>query len=182
MKIVNGELLPHSRLMSDEPASILGAVHDEAIVWMKIGICSKHIEALIKCHEMGADCSAHRAAALKCKSESDQVAWRQLQQNAIVQCPEANQTYVNCMVESRRSTLQATVVERDRCKPLWIAMQLCAAKHVISHIQVQSKRMDGGFTPPSMYTKSWKGAYVNLFQGLWEYENTSRQGNAFPRK
>lgn len=137
--------------LSDTVTESVRAMHDEAIGWVKIGICRKHLEALANCQESGVDCSSHRAAVRLCKDESEQAAWRQLQENAVVQCPQAYSMYVKCMADGSRSIPEAMAEERTKCKPLWIAMQHCAAEHVVNHIQSQSERQDGGFTPPQMY-------------------------------
>ena len=118
---------------------------------MKIGLCRKHFEALMACEERGCDCGSLRDAVRNCKMESERAAWAQLQENAIVQCPQPYRAYASCMVDATRSIPEATSEAREKCKSLWVAMQHCAAEHVVNHIQEQSDRTDGGFCPPPMF-------------------------------
>ena len=122
------------------------SVHDEALGWIKIFMCRSHLEALLKCQEQdGADCYTERAAVESCKEASERAAWRQLEQNAVVQCPQHFREYTQCMAA-------AAADARAPCKKLWIALHQCAAEYVVRHMEAQGERSDGGFTPPPMFT------------------------------
>lgn len=130
------------------------AVHEEAMGWVKLALCREHFDALLKCQQGGeADCSLLRDAISRCREESEQAAWKQLQSNAMVQCPKQFKAYAACMgqvqPDGRGDVLAA---DRAQCKPLWMAMQSCAAAHVNRHVEAQNSRSDGRFVPPPMWT------------------------------
>lgn len=126
-------------------------VHGEAMGWVKMHLCRPHLEALHQCSQTaGADCDALREAVVRCKAESEEAAWRQLQQNAMVQCGAKYKAFGECMggVQRGEGEAPATEEERAKCKPLWMAMQYCAAEHVVRHVAAQHERTDGKFVPP----------------------------------
>ncbi len=127
---------------------------DEAMGWVKMHLCREHFEALFKCREAGGDessCALKQEAVVRCKDDSSKGAWRQLQMNAMVQCPQHVREYASCMDELTADERESEVA-RAKCKKLWLAMNSCAAQHVLRHVAEQADRQDGRFMPPPMFT------------------------------
>ena len=120
--------------------------HDAALGWVQIHLCREHFEAFLKCQQTeGCDTKPYAQALVACQQSSEAAAWRQLEHNAMIQCPQQFKSYAECMTS-------AAVEERNvKCKTLWIAMQMCAAEHVNRHVETQRARTDGKFVPPPMY-------------------------------
>jgi len=129
------------------------SIHDEALGWVKIHMCRQHLVALLKCTERGTDCFQEKAAVESCKQANERAAWRQLEMNGVVQCPQQFKAYSDCMgLDTRGGTASPSDEEHAKCRGLWIAMHQCAAEHVVRHVEAQqAERTDGGFTPPPMF-------------------------------
>ena len=97
------------------------------------------------CKKRGADCGAEQLAVNECKVAMERRAQRQLQTNAMVQCPHEFKAYSRCMDEDTQAQ------PREECRRLWMDMQLCAAFHVVAHMESQAGRGAGKFAPPPMY-------------------------------
>ena len=71
------------------------------------------------CKKRGADCGAEQLAVNECKVAMERRAQRQLQTNAMVQCPHEFKAYSRCMDEDTQAQ------PREECRRLWMDMQLC---------------------------------------------------------
>jgi hypothetical protein len=123
-------------------------VHDAALGWAQIHLCRPQFETLYRCKQQGADCTSQQRTADECKSKSKRVAWLQLQSNGMVQCPREWSSYSDCMTAANKAP---TEQERGGCNRLWMELQMCAAFHVVAHVESQGARADRKFVPPPMY-------------------------------
>ena len=124
-------------------------VHAAAKGWATVHLCRAKYDALYKCKKQGGtDCGAEQLAVDECKAEMEPRALRQLQSNAMVQCPREWSAYSKCMAAFEE---EVQPQPREECKRLWMDMQMCAAFHVVAHMESQAGRPDGKFAPPPMY-------------------------------
>lgn len=145
------------------------ALHAEAIGWTKIHLCRQHFEVLYKCSRTtGADCSVQQRAVDECKDKMESSAWRQLQHNGMVQCPREWAVYSECMGTNGELTSDRP---NGGCKRLWMDLQLCAAFHVVAHVESQSARRDNKFVPPpyAMQDRTQDRAAAFLFSALFRH-------------